>query len=111
MWRYKSFSMYFPHKKSSVWFYLEIEERDHLQLVLLKFWVLAATLGWRMFCLFVSLDCLPRHTDISYMGHWADKHFMTMWSQLQDEFYFDFFFSLSLISALQLFSVRLRLIV
>ena len=27
MWRYKSFSMYFPHKKSSVGFYLEIEER------------------------------------------------------------------------------------
>ena len=105
MWRYKSFSMYFPHKKSSVDFYLEIEERPP-PARFIEILSLSCNFG-RMFCLFVSLDCLPRHTDISYMGHWSDKHFMTMISPGWDEFYFDFF----LISGLQLFSVRLRLIV
>ena len=75
MWRYKSFSSFPSEQKFN---FLSL----FLFTILLKFslqdW--AATLGKKMFCLSdsLSVDSLPRHTDISYMGHWSDKHFMTM---------------------------------
>ena len=72
----------------------------------MKFWVLAATLDWRVFCL---LSHWIRCQDTQTLVIWVSGLTSTLWQwyRLQDEFYFDFFSSL----LFQLFSVRLRLIV
>ena len=73
MWRYKSFSSFPSEHKFTFCIFFHHNLIEILTEFGLQLWARKC-----LVCLTLSVDSLARHTDISYMGHWSDKHFMTM---------------------------------